>query len=159
MTGRFVWYELMTTDPKKAIAFYSDVVGWKAQPYDDAPSDKPYTMWAGSQGPLGGVMALPDDAKKMNVPPHWMAHVQVDDVDKTVAKAKEHTVETRREPSCCEVSNSPVTATPQSAEFTSTTPQIRFSACPTTTAGVPAGSERMPSRAMPMAAKTTMPAT
>jgi uncharacterized protein len=89
MTGRFVWYELMTTDPKKAIAFYSDVVGWKAQPYEDAPSDKPYTMWVGSQGPLGGVMALPDDAKKMNVPPHWMAHVQVDDVDKTAAKAKE----------------------------------------------------------------------
>ena len=32
--GRFVWYELMTTDPKAAIAFYGDVIGWKAQPWE-----------------------------------------------------------------------------------------------------------------------------
>lgn len=87
--GRFVWYELMTTDTKKAIAFYGDVVGWKTQPFDGAPADKPYTMWVAGQGPIGGVMALPDEVRKMGVPPHWMAHVQVADVDKTVAKAKE----------------------------------------------------------------------
>ncbi|HUP00208.1 MAG TPA: VOC family protein, partial [Gemmatimonadota bacterium] len=26
--GKFVWYELMTTDTEAAKAFYSDVVGW-----------------------------------------------------------------------------------------------------------------------------------
>jgi predicted enzyme related to lactoylglutathione lyase len=45
-------------------------------------------MWVGSQGPLGGVMTLPEEAKKMGAPPHWMAHVEVADVDATVAKAK-----------------------------------------------------------------------
>ena len=25
----FIWYELMTTDPKAAEAFYASVVGWR----------------------------------------------------------------------------------------------------------------------------------
>jgi predicted enzyme related to lactoylglutathione lyase len=84
-TGRFVWYELLTTDPKAAIAFYSEVVGWKTQLWEDGG----YTMWVGSQGPLGGVMTLPDKAKQMGAPPHWMAHVEVADVDKTVARVRQ----------------------------------------------------------------------
>jgi len=82
--GHFVWYELMTSDPKAAIAFYSEVVGWKTQPFQDD-----YTMWVGSQGPLGGVMTLPEPAKKMGAPPHWMASVQVADVDAAAARARE----------------------------------------------------------------------
>ena len=85
-TGRFVWYELMTSDPKAAIAFYSEVIGWKTQPFGEG-SD--YTMWMGSQGPLGGVMQLPEAAKQMGAPPHWMSNVIVDDVDATLAKVKE----------------------------------------------------------------------
>jgi predicted enzyme related to lactoylglutathione lyase len=86
MSGRFVWYELMTPDTKGAIAFYSEVIGWKTQAFEGAK--EPYTMWVGSQGPLGGVMKLPEEAKKMGSPPHWMAHVEVADVDATVAAAK-----------------------------------------------------------------------
>ena len=84
-TGRFVWYELMTTDPKAAVAFYGEVVGWKTQLWEDGG----YTMWVSSQGPIGGVMTLPEEAKKMGAPPHWMAHVEVADVDKTVARVRE----------------------------------------------------------------------
>jgi hypothetical protein len=84
-TGRFVWYELMTSDPKAAIAFYSEVVGWKTQPFPGSD----YTMWVGGQGPLGGVMQLPEAAKQMGAPPHWMANVIVPDVDAAVAKVKE----------------------------------------------------------------------
>jgi predicted enzyme related to lactoylglutathione lyase len=79
--GLFVWYEHLTRDVPAAIAFYSDVVGWKTQPFGQGD----YTMWVGSQGPLGGVMRLPEEVAKMGAPPHWMAHVQVDDVDGTVA--------------------------------------------------------------------------
>jgi predicted enzyme related to lactoylglutathione lyase len=87
--GRFVWYELMTTDPKAAIAFYDHVVGWKTQVFGEpVGGQEPYTMWVGSQGPLGGVMTLPEPAKKMGAPPHWMSNVTVADVDATVAKAK-----------------------------------------------------------------------
>ncbi|HEX4999249.1 MAG TPA: VOC family protein [Terriglobia bacterium] len=76
--GRFVWYENRTKDVQAAVHFYSDVVGWKTQPFAEG-SD--YLMWVGSQGPLGGVMKLPEDAAHMNIPPHWIAHVQVADVD------------------------------------------------------------------------------
>ena len=82
--GRFVWYELLTTDPKAAISFYTQVIGWKTQPYEAGD----YTMWTSAQGPLGGVMTLPEQAKKMGAPPHWMSHVHVADVDATVAKAR-----------------------------------------------------------------------
>jgi uncharacterized protein len=90
MSGRFVWYELMTSDTKGAIAFYSEVIGYKTQLFPDGQAGKePYTMWVGSQGPMGGVMTLPEEAKQMGAPPHWMAHVEVDDVDATVAKVKD----------------------------------------------------------------------
>jgi hypothetical protein len=84
-TGRFVWYELLTSDPKGAMEFYSDVVGWKTQPYETGD----YTMWVGGQGPLGGVTLLPEAAKQMGAPPYWQANVQVANVDETVAKVKE----------------------------------------------------------------------
>ena len=86
MNGRFVWHELMTTDTKGAIAFYSEVIGFKTEPFKGGPTE--YTMWVGSQGPMGGVMTLPEEAKKMGAPPHWMGHVQVENVDATVAKVK-----------------------------------------------------------------------
>ena len=84
--GRFVWYEHLTKDPKAAIDFYTDVVGWKTQPFTEGGGD--YVMWVGNEGPLGGVMTLPDEAAKMGVPPHWMAHVLVENVDATAALAK-----------------------------------------------------------------------
>jgi uncharacterized protein len=82
--GHFVWHELLTKDPKAAVAFYTEVIGWRTQPF--AKGD--YVMWVGSQGPLGGVMRLPEDAAKMGAPPHWMANVQVDDVDAATSLAK-----------------------------------------------------------------------
>ena len=83
--GRFVWYENLAKDPGKAIDFYTDVIGWKTQPFGEG---KDYVMWVGEQGPLGGVMKLPAEVAQMGVPPHWMAHVQVENVDATVSAAK-----------------------------------------------------------------------
>jgi predicted enzyme related to lactoylglutathione lyase len=81
--GRFVWFELLTKDPKAAIAFYSEVNGWKTQPFGEG-----YTMWVGSQGPLGGVAELPAEAVKAGAQPHWIGSVQVADVDATAALCK-----------------------------------------------------------------------
>jgi uncharacterized protein len=94
--GLFVWYEDLAKDPKAAIAFYSDVLGWKTQPFSEGGGD--YTMWVGSQGPLGGVMKLPEEATKMGAPPHWMAHVEVEDVDATAALAKKLGGKIHKEP-------------------------------------------------------------
>ncbi|HEY8041052.1 MAG TPA: VOC family protein, partial [Polyangiaceae bacterium] len=91
--GHFVWYELLTSDPKAAIAFYTDVVGWKTEPFEGG-----YMMWVGSQGPLGGTMQLPEEASKMGAPPHWMSHVEIADVDATVARARKHDARVLVEP-------------------------------------------------------------
>jgi predicted enzyme related to lactoylglutathione lyase len=85
IVSHFVWHELLTTDPKAAMAFYGDVVGWKTQPWENGQ----YTMWVASQGPLGGTMELPEPARKMGTPPHWTANVAVKDVDATVVHARE----------------------------------------------------------------------
>jgi predicted enzyme related to lactoylglutathione lyase len=82
--GRFVWYELMTTDPQAAVEFYTAVTGWTTQAWDPD-----YTMWQAASGPLGGTMKLPPEAAKMGAPPHWIASVGVADVDATAAKAVE----------------------------------------------------------------------
>jgi predicted enzyme related to lactoylglutathione lyase len=81
--GSFVWYDLMTSDPKGAVAFYTDVIGWSSQPFGEA-----YTSFAGSEGPLCGTTDLPERARKMGMPPYWTSNVCVDDVDATVAEAR-----------------------------------------------------------------------
>jgi predicted enzyme related to lactoylglutathione lyase len=85
IAGRFVWHELLTTDPQTAVSFYGDVVGWKTQAWEGGQ----YTMWVGSQGPLGGTTELPERVRKMGAPPHWTSNVAVHDVDATAAKALE----------------------------------------------------------------------
>jgi hypothetical protein len=82
--GRFVWHELMTSDVDAAKAFYTEVIGWKTQPFDGGP--KPYTMFCVGEQPIGGVMTLPDEAKAQGAPNHWLGHVYTGDVDATAAK-------------------------------------------------------------------------
>jgi predicted enzyme related to lactoylglutathione lyase len=85
MKGQFVWYEDMTKDPPGAITFYTDVVGWKTEPFPGSD----YTMWVSKQGPLGGVMKEPGEVAKEGARASWMAHVQVDDVDAAAARARQ----------------------------------------------------------------------
>lgn len=82
--GKFVWYDLMTTQPDAAKSFYGQVAGWGTQKFDAFD----YTMWVnGPTGPLGGVMPITDEHKANGVVPHWLAYVAVDDVDAAALKA------------------------------------------------------------------------
>src|SRR3989442_12198072 len=83
--GRFVWHELMTTDPDAAVGFYSKVVGWKVQARKD---DSAYRLWMTGSSPMGGLMRLPEQARRMGAPPHWMPYVAVPDVDATGRQAQ-----------------------------------------------------------------------
>jgi uncharacterized protein len=83
--GRFVWYELMTTDRAAARAFYSQVVGW--HPIDAQMPGMDYWMFAAGEQPVAGLMDLPEDARKMGTPPSWIGYVAVEDVDATAAQA------------------------------------------------------------------------
>ena len=84
--GCFVWYDLMTPDPDAAQEFYTKLIGWGTQPWE---GPMPYTLWTNKDAPLGGVMDLPEDAKKGGAPPHWLAYIAVTDVDATVGQAQE----------------------------------------------------------------------
>jgi len=81
--GNFVWYELDTSDVQGAIKFYKDVIGWGTQRFGES-----YVMWTAGETPVGGVMMLPDEARKMGAPPHWIAYVAADDVDALTKKAE-----------------------------------------------------------------------
>jgi predicted enzyme related to lactoylglutathione lyase len=85
--GRFIWYDLNTTDPSAAKSFYNQLVGWGTRPFEGG--GMPYTMWTVGSDPIGGVMELPDEAKRAGAPPHWVAYVAVGDV----AAASQRTVE------------------------------------------------------------------
>lgn len=85
--GRHVWYDLMSTDPEGARDFYGEVVGWTVTPFEGAP--EPYDMWTTADGPVGGVMQLPDDARAQGIPSHWLAYIATPDVDATAARASE----------------------------------------------------------------------
>ena len=61
--GRFIWYELMTTDMEAAKAFYTKVVGWGTQ--DASMPGMPYTLFTVAGSSVSGLMRLPEDAKKI----------------------------------------------------------------------------------------------
>jgi uncharacterized protein len=85
--GRFVWYELMTTDMQAAKAFYSAVVGWGTQ--DMSISGAAYTLFTAGAAPVSGLMGLPKDAGKLGVRPSWLGYIGVDDVDATAERIKQ----------------------------------------------------------------------
>lgn len=96
--GYFVWHELLTTDQQAAIDFYTDVLGWKTQPFGPPKDGVTYQMWVSSQGPLGGSMALPKDVQRSGAQPMWIAHVAVGDVDASAALARKLGGKILREP-------------------------------------------------------------
>jgi uncharacterized protein len=77
--GRFVWYELMTTDTAAAKTFYSKVVGWGTR--DASMPGLDYCLFTIGDAPVSGLMNLPEDARRIGVTPHWVGYVGVDDVD------------------------------------------------------------------------------
>jgi predicted enzyme related to lactoylglutathione lyase len=83
--GRFVWYELMTTDMEAAKAFYASVVGWSAR--DAAMPGVAYSVFTAGDAPVAGLLKLPDQARKMGVAPHWIGYVGVGDVDAAATRA------------------------------------------------------------------------
>ena len=82
----FVWYDVMTTDTRAAEAFYTKVVGWSAK--DSGMTDQSYTLFSMGATMVGGLMPIPEDARKMRVRPAWMGYIGVDDVDAYAARVK-----------------------------------------------------------------------
>jgi hypothetical protein len=85
--GRFVWYELMTTDREIAGAFYASVVGWGMR--DSSMPGLGYNLFSIGDYPVAGLMTLPEDARRTGAAPHWIGYVGVDDVDAAVSRIKQ----------------------------------------------------------------------
>jgi len=85
MRGWFVWEELMTTDVAAAAAFYGKVAGLTTV---KAPFDPNYTMWKAGAGTMGGLVAMPAEARAMGAAPSWLSYIGTDDADATVRAAE-----------------------------------------------------------------------
>jgi uncharacterized protein len=68
--GKFVWFEHLSTDTKKAQAFYGEVFGWRVQDVPMGPT--PYQMIAVGDKTVGGY-----DAPPAGAPAHWISHLLV----------------------------------------------------------------------------------
>jgi len=84
--GMFVWYDVMTSDTKAAEAFYRKAIGWDIE--DSGMPDRYYAILSIGSMMIGGLMPIPDDARKAGVGPAWMGYIGVDDVDDYAAKVK-----------------------------------------------------------------------
>ncbi|MGH6869040.1 MAG: VOC family protein [Methylocella sp.] len=84
--GKFVWYDLMTSDVKAAESFYRSVIGWDAK--DSGMTDRSYTLLSVGPAMVGGLMPIPEDARATGARPHWSGYIAVDDVDDYAARVK-----------------------------------------------------------------------
>jgi predicted enzyme related to lactoylglutathione lyase len=78
--GKFVWFEHVSRDAKKAQAFYGEVLRWSAQPFPMGAFT--YEMIHAGDTMIGGYATPKTDRQ----PSHWIAYVSVEDVD-AAAKA------------------------------------------------------------------------
>lgn len=80
-TGKFVWHEQVSDDPKKAEGFYTKLFGWGTEVYTAPGVD--YTMISSGGQTHGGFSQAQEGAP----PPHWLSHIGVENVDETIEKA------------------------------------------------------------------------
>jgi predicted enzyme related to lactoylglutathione lyase len=76
LPGKFVWFEHVSQDQKRAQAFYGEVLGWKVEPF--AMGGSGYDMIQVGATAIGGYTAPRGPA-----PAHWISYVSVADVDAT----------------------------------------------------------------------------
>jgi len=95
--GSFIWYDVMTSDPKAAASFYSDVIGWNAQEHA-MPDNRFYTVFSKGPAMVAGLMAIPEELRAQGARPCWSGYVAVDDVDGDAARVKAAGGAIQREP-------------------------------------------------------------
>jgi uncharacterized protein len=122
-TGRFVWFDLMTTDQPGAIDFYTKVLGWTTEDWTGGGPNR-YPMWKNAQGTtLGGSQQLPPEQQAQGVPSHWIGYVAVPNVDETAQEAASLVARTYVPPTDIPtVGRFAVLADPQGAVFAVFTP-------------------------------------
>jgi uncharacterized protein len=83
LPGKFIWFELVSSDPRPAQAFYSEVLGWKIEPFTVAGFTVDM-IYVGDE--MIGSLAEPPGADQ---PSRWIACVSIEDVDAAARLAAE----------------------------------------------------------------------
>lgn len=113
--GRFVWYELLTTDMPSAAAFYADVVGWAVK--DASSPELAYTLLTAGNAPVVGLMKLPEEGVRMGATPRWLGYIAVDDMEATIAQIRPLGGAILVSPTDSNIGRIAVVADPQGATF------------------------------------------
>lgn len=79
--GRFLWHELLTTDPEAASRFYGSVAGWETIRWEQ---DAAYRLLATAGVPMAGLLSLSAEDRARGAVPHWLSYIGVPDVDAAV---------------------------------------------------------------------------
>jgi uncharacterized protein len=80
--GKFVWFELLTSESRRAQAFYAEVLGWKVQPFPMGGGHTSEMIHAGD-AMIGGY----GRPRRPGEPSRWIGFASVTDVDCAVAEA------------------------------------------------------------------------
>jgi uncharacterized protein len=78
--GRIVWHDHMSDDPDRAQSFYNDLLGWETEVWKAGEFD--YHMIKVGEHTHGGF------GPARGAPPHWLAHVSVENVDEAASRAQ-----------------------------------------------------------------------
>lgn len=80
-TGHGCWHELMSTDPRAALAFYGKLFGWKPTTAMDMGAMGTYQLFAHQGQEIGGMMGLG------NAPvPCWLPYFNTGGIDAAIAR-------------------------------------------------------------------------
>ena len=113
--ARFAWYELLTTDVAAASDFYGKVVGWGAT--DASTPELAYTMLTAGDVPVGGLMDIPEEGRRLGATPRWVGYVAVDDIDATASQIRRRGGAVLLPPTDSNIGRVSVVADPQKANF------------------------------------------
>jgi predicted enzyme related to lactoylglutathione lyase len=110
--GAFCWADLTTTDPKKAVNFYSQLFGWETEVSKNDPSGYLHILNKGSY--IGGIPPV----REGQPPPHWLIYYQVSGIETVLERATSNGATTYQPPfSVPETGQIAVLADPQGAVF------------------------------------------
>jgi hypothetical protein len=79
--GRFLWHELLTTDPDAASRFYGGFAGWETIRWEQ---DSTYRLLATAGVPIAGLLSLSAEDRVRGGAARWLTYVGVPDVDAAV---------------------------------------------------------------------------
>ena len=85
--GSIVWQDLTVKDAKNISTFYAEVVGWKAMPHDMREYHD-YDMQSDDSTTVAGICHA--RGSNAHLPAQWLIYINVNDVEASVAKCREH---------------------------------------------------------------------